>query len=68
MKQTTVLAPVIDLKRGGPSEERQVIDTPPHPAAGLKVNLRSYIVYSMYLNLFNYFKQVRCWVLLSGDI
>ncbi|XP_072233609.1 splicing factor 45 isoform X2 [Leuresthes tenuis] len=35
MKQTTVLAPVIDLKRGGSSDERQSIDTPPH-AAGLK--------------------------------
>uniref|UniRef100_A0A3Q1BDI2 Splicing factor 45 n=1 Tax=Amphiprion ocellaris TaxID=80972 RepID=A0A3Q1BDI2_AMPOC len=36
MKQTTVLAPVIDLKRGGSSDERQIIDTPPHTAAGLK--------------------------------
>lgn len=36
MKQTTVLAPVIDLKRGGSSEERQITDTPPHAAAGLK--------------------------------
>ncbi|GLD48134.1 splicing factor 45 isoform X1 [Lates japonicus] len=36
MKQTTVLAPVIDLKRGGSSDERQIIDTPPHAAAGLK--------------------------------
>lgn len=36
MKQTTVLAPVIDLKRGGSSDERQIIDTPPHVAAGLK--------------------------------
>ncbi|XP_061922325.1 splicing factor 45 isoform X2 [Entelurus aequoreus] len=35
-KQTTVLAPVIDLKRGGPSEERPVIDTPPHIAVGIK--------------------------------
>ncbi|XP_019747446.1 splicing factor 45 [Hippocampus comes] len=35
-KQTTVLAPVIDLKRGGPSEDRQIPDTPPHAAAGLK--------------------------------
>ncbi|XP_061662723.1 splicing factor 45 [Syngnathoides biaculeatus] len=35
-KQTTVLAPVIDLKRGGPSEDRQVPDTPPHAAPGLK--------------------------------
>ncbi|CAK6959896.1 splicing factor 45 isoform X3 [Scomber scombrus] len=36
MKQTTVLAPVIDLKRSGSSDERQIIDTPPHAAAGLK--------------------------------
>lgn len=36
MKQTTVLAPVIDLKRGGSGEDRQIIDTPPHIAAGLK--------------------------------
>ncbi|AWO97760.1 putative splicing factor 45 isoform 2 [Scophthalmus maximus] len=36
MKQSTVLAPVIDLKRGGSSEERQIIDTPPHVAAGIK--------------------------------
>ncbi|XP_060926690.1 splicing factor 45 [Limanda limanda] len=36
MKQTIVLAPVIDLKRGGSSEERQILDTPPHVAAGLK--------------------------------
>ncbi|XP_028307148.1 splicing factor 45 [Gouania willdenowi] len=36
MKQTTVLAPVIDLKRGGSADERQIIDTPPHAAAGLK--------------------------------
>uniref|UniRef100_A0A1A8FQ89 Splicing factor 45 n=1 Tax=Nothobranchius korthausae TaxID=1143690 RepID=A0A1A8FQ89_9TELE len=36
MKQSTVLAPVIDLKRGGTSDERQNIDTPPHIAAGLK--------------------------------
>ncbi|KAG7495834.1 splicing factor 45 isoform X2 [Solea senegalensis] len=35
-KQSTVLAPVIDLKRGGSSDERQIIDTPPHAAAGLK--------------------------------
>lgn len=38
MKQTTVLAPVIDLKRGGSSDERQISDTPPHAAAGLKVS------------------------------
>lgn len=37
MKQTTVLAPVIDLKRGGSSDERQITDTPPHAASGLKV-------------------------------
>ncbi|XP_029317726.1 splicing factor 45 isoform X2 [Cottoperca gobio] len=36
MKQTTVLPPVIDLKRGGSSDERQIPDTPPHAAAGLK--------------------------------
>ncbi|KAL7371433.1 hypothetical protein ABVT39_026879 [Epinephelus coioides] len=36
MKQTTVLAPVIDLKRGGSSDDRQITDTPPHAAAGLK--------------------------------
>ncbi|KAM8909238.1 splicing factor 45 isoform 2-T5 [Spinachia spinachia] len=36
MKQTTVLAPVIDLKRGGSSEERQIADTPPFAAAALK--------------------------------
>nr|XP_061809433.1 splicing factor 45-like [Nerophis lumbriciformis] len=35
-KQTTVLAPVIDLKRGGPSEDRQIPDTPPHVATGIK--------------------------------
>ena len=37
MKQGTVLAPVIDLKRGGSADDRQIIDTPPHIAAGLKV-------------------------------
>uniref|UniRef100_A0A3Q0RCW6 Splicing factor 45 n=1 Tax=Amphilophus citrinellus TaxID=61819 RepID=A0A3Q0RCW6_AMPCI len=36
IKQTTVLAPVIDLKRGSSSDERQITDTPPHAAAGLK--------------------------------
>ncbi|KAF3704934.1 Splicing factor 45 45 kDa-splicing factor RNA-binding motif protein 17 [Channa argus] len=41
MKQTTVLAPVIDLKRGGSSEERQITDTPPHVAAGLKQSVPS---------------------------
>lgn len=35
-KQSTVLAPVIDLKRGGSSDDRQIADTPPHVAAGLK--------------------------------
>ncbi|EMP38822.1 Splicing factor 45 [Chelonia mydas] len=35
-KQTTVLAPVIDLKRGSSSDDRQIVDTPPHVAAGLK--------------------------------
>ncbi|XP_053111141.1 splicing factor 45 isoform X2 [Hemicordylus capensis] len=35
-KQSTVLAPVIDLKRGNASDERQIVDTPPHVAAGLK--------------------------------
>lgn len=32
------MAPVIDLKRGGSSDERQIVDTPPHVAAGLKVS------------------------------
>uniref|UniRef100_A0A3B3V7Z2 Splicing factor 45 n=1 Tax=Poecilia latipinna TaxID=48699 RepID=A0A3B3V7Z2_9TELE len=36
MKQTTVLAPVIDLKRGGSSDDRLSTDTPPHAAVGLK--------------------------------
>ncbi|KAJ8373709.1 hypothetical protein SKAU_G00042890 [Synaphobranchus kaupii] len=35
-KQPTVLAPVIDLKRGGSSDDRQISDTPPHLAVGLK--------------------------------
>ena len=35
-KQSTVLAPVIDLKQGGSSDEGQIVDTPPHVAAGLK--------------------------------
>uniref|UniRef100_A0A3P8WPQ7 Splicing factor 45 n=1 Tax=Cynoglossus semilaevis TaxID=244447 RepID=A0A3P8WPQ7_CYNSE len=35
-KQSTVLAPVIDLKRGGSSDDRQITDTPPHAASGLK--------------------------------
>uniref|UniRef100_H3BCQ2 Splicing factor 45 n=1 Tax=Latimeria chalumnae TaxID=7897 RepID=H3BCQ2_LATCH len=37
-KQTTVLAPVIDLKRGSSGDDRQITDTPPHVAAGLKEN------------------------------
>ncbi|KAM6962006.1 splicing factor 45 isoform 2-T2 [Tautogolabrus adspersus] len=41
MKQTTVLAPVIDLKRGGSSDDRQITDTPPHAAAGLKDSVPS---------------------------
>ena len=41
-KQSTVLAPVIDLKRGGSSDERQIVDTPPHVAAGLKVRLHTH--------------------------
>ncbi|XP_076850584.1 splicing factor 45 isoform X2 [Brachyhypopomus gauderio] len=36
MRQSTVLAPVIDLKRGNAGEDRQISDTPPHIAAGLK--------------------------------
>ncbi|XP_076153024.1 splicing factor 45 [Alosa pseudoharengus] len=36
MKQTTVLAPVIDLKRGSAGDERQILDTPPRIAAGVK--------------------------------
>ncbi|MGH0119320.1 UNVERIFIED_CONTAM: hypothetical protein FKN15_025791 [Acipenser sinensis] len=35
-KQSSVLAPVIDLKRGSSSDDRQIQDTPPHIAAGLK--------------------------------
>ncbi|KAJ8269195.1 hypothetical protein COCON_G00118020 [Conger conger] len=35
-KHATVLAPVIDLKRGGSGEDRQISDTPPHVATGLK--------------------------------
>ncbi|MFT7812712.1 splicing factor 45-like [Arapaima gigas] len=35
-KQTTVLAPVIDLKRGSSGDDKQVTDTSPHLAAGLK--------------------------------
>lgn len=37
MRQSTVLAPVIDLKRGSGVDDRQISDTPPHAAAGLKV-------------------------------
>ncbi|XP_021169400.1 splicing factor 45 isoform X2 [Fundulus heteroclitus] len=36
MNKTTVLAPVIDLKRGGSSDDRLNTDTPPHTAIGLK--------------------------------
>ncbi|KAM9467986.1 splicing factor 45 [Clarias gariepinus] len=36
MRQSNVLAPVIDLKRGSGGEERQISDTPPHAAAGMK--------------------------------
>uniref|UniRef100_A0A8C6UFL7 Splicing factor 45 n=1 Tax=Neogobius melanostomus TaxID=47308 RepID=A0A8C6UFL7_9GOBI len=35
-KQVTVLAPVIDLKRGGSSDERQILDSGPHAVVGLK--------------------------------
>ncbi|KAM4748579.1 splicing factor 45 [Rhinophrynus dorsalis] len=35
-KQSNVLAPVIDLKRATAADERQIVDTPPHVAAGLK--------------------------------
>lgn len=35
-KQATVLAPVIDLKRGGSSDERQILESGPHTVAGLK--------------------------------
>ncbi|XP_044133073.1 splicing factor 45-like [Bufo gargarizans] len=34
-KQSTVLAPVIDLKCGS-TDDQQIIDTPPHVAAGVK--------------------------------
>ncbi|XP_077329336.1 splicing factor 45 [Lithobates pipiens] len=34
-KQSTVLAPVIDLKRAS-ADDRQIVDTPPHVATGLK--------------------------------
>lgn len=37
MRQSTVLAPVIDLKRGSNVDDRQISDTPPHTASGLKV-------------------------------
>ncbi|XP_064417303.1 splicing factor 45 isoform X1 [Latimeria chalumnae] len=40
-KQTTVLAPVIDLKRGSSGDDRQITDTPPHVAAGLKFQCNS---------------------------
>lgn len=35
-RQSNVLAPVIDLKRGGSADDRQISDTPPHIAAGMK--------------------------------
>ncbi|XP_055047228.1 splicing factor 45 isoform X2 [Misgurnus anguillicaudatus] len=35
-RQSNVLAPVIDLKRGGTADDRQISDTPPHIAAGMK--------------------------------
>ena len=38
-KQSRMLAQVINLKRGGSSDDRQIADTPPHVAAGLKVSL-----------------------------
>ncbi|MGH0131009.1 UNVERIFIED_CONTAM: hypothetical protein FKN15_008693 [Acipenser sinensis] len=40
-KQSSVLAPVIDLKRGSSSDDRQIQDTPPHIAAGLKDSVPS---------------------------
>lgn len=39
MRQSNVLAPVIDLKRGSSVDDRQISDTPPHTAAGLKVRV-----------------------------
>ncbi|XP_048011519.1 splicing factor 45 isoform X4 [Megalobrama amblycephala] len=35
-RQSNVLAPVIDLKRGSAADDRQISDTPPHIAAGMK--------------------------------
>ncbi|XP_072311070.1 splicing factor 45 isoform X2 [Eucyclogobius newberryi] len=35
-KPTTVLAPVIDLKRGGSSDDRQILDSGPHTVTALK--------------------------------
>jgi splicing factor 45 len=35
-KQSRMLAQVINLKRGGSSDDRQITDTPPHVTAGLK--------------------------------
>lgn len=35
-RQSNVLAPVIDLKRGSGGDDRQISDTPPHIAAGMK--------------------------------
>lgn len=36
MRQSNVLAPVIDLKRGSVVDDRQISDTPPHIAAVMK--------------------------------
>uniref|UniRef100_A0A8C1WXV3 Splicing factor 45 n=2 Tax=Cyprinus carpio TaxID=7962 RepID=A0A8C1WXV3_CYPCA len=36
MRQSNVLAPVVDLKRGSAVDDRQISDTPPHIAAGMK--------------------------------
>ncbi|XP_051974612.1 splicing factor 45 [Xyrauchen texanus] len=35
-RQSSVLAPVVDLKRGSSGDDRQISDTPPHIAAGMK--------------------------------
>ncbi|KAG8520487.1 Splicing factor 45 [Galemys pyrenaicus] len=40
-KQRTVLAPVIDLKQGGSSDDQQIVDTSPHVAAALKDSVPS---------------------------
>ncbi|XP_051547256.1 splicing factor 45-like [Myxocyprinus asiaticus] len=36
MQQSTVLAPVVDLKRGSSVDDRQISDAPPHIGAGMK--------------------------------